>query len=254
MFRLARSTRGFCTLRRPVQGPTSNYAINPIFLRSMHTKDGDRPVIKSPDEVKSYPATIKVYTRTGDKGTSSLFTGERRSKDDSVFEALGTTDELSSMLGLAIAHMESNSDTQQLVERLEIIQCLLQDVGSNVATPLNSKSQSKIKRTRFDPESRHCTRLEQWIDEMSEGLPVHRSFILPSGGLSASTLHVSRTICRRAERSLVPLKDDIDKETMMFVNRLSDFLFVAARWTAMKQGVTEKIYVHQKGRVTEFDK
>ncbi|KAJ2382154.1 hypothetical protein GGI05_005747, partial [Coemansia sp. RSA 2603] len=86
------------------------------------------------------------------------------------------------------------------------------------------------------------------------GLPVHRSFILPSGGLAASTLHVARTICRRAERSLVPLKDDIDKETMMFVNRLSDFLFVAARWTAMKQGVTEKIYVHQKGRVTEFDK
>ncbi|KAJ1862033.1 hypothetical protein LPJ73_000871 [Coemansia sp. RSA 2703] len=210
--------------------------------------------IKSPEEVKSYPATIKVYTRTGDKGTSSLFTGERRSKDDAVFEALGTTDELSSMLGLAIAHMESTADTKQLVERLETIQCLLQDVGSNVATPLNSNSQSKIKRTRFDPDEYHCTKLEQWIDEMSEGLPVHRSFILPSGGLAASTLHVARTICRRAERSLVPLKDDIDKETMMFVNRLSDFLFVAARWTAMKQGVTEKIYVHQKGRVTEFDK
>ncbi|KAJ2359966.1 hypothetical protein IW150_007639, partial [Coemansia sp. RSA 2607] len=170
--------------------------------------------IKSPEEVKSYPATIKVYTRTGDKGTSSLFTGERRSKDDAVFEALGTTDELSSMLGLAIAHMESTADTKQLVERLETIQCLLQDVGSNVATPLNSNSQSKIKRTRFDPDEYHCTKLEQWIDEMSEGLPVHRSFILPSGGLAASTLHVARTICRRAERSLVPLKDDIDKETM----------------------------------------
>ncbi|KAJ2842865.1 hypothetical protein IWW36_005756, partial [Coemansia brasiliensis] len=88
--------------------------------------------IKSPDEVKSYPATIKVYTRTGDKGSSALFTGERRSKDDAVFEALGTTDELSSMLGLAIAHMDSNSP---LVSRLEQIQCLLQDVGSNVATP-----------------------------------------------------------------------------------------------------------------------
>ncbi|KAJ1853336.1 hypothetical protein LPJ73_002668 [Coemansia sp. RSA 2703] len=226
-----------------------------MSVRSMHTKDSDKPVIKSPKEIKSYPATIKVYTRTGDKGTSSLFTGERRSKDDAVFDALGTTDELSSMLGLAIAHMESIADTQkQLVERLETIQCLLQDVGSNVATPRNSNSQSKIKRTRFDPEGHHCNNLEQWIDEMSEGLPVHRSFILPSGGLAASTLHVARTICRRAERSLVPLKDDIDKETMMFVNRLSDFLFVAARWTAMKQGVTEKIYVHQKGRVTEFDK
>ncbi|KAJ1785252.1 hypothetical protein LPJ62_004306, partial [Coemansia sp. RSA 2167] len=135
-----------------------------------------------------------------------------------------------------------------------IIQCLLQDVGSNIATPVDSASQAKLKRTRFDAQSVHCTNLEKWIDEMSEGLPVHRSFILPSGGLAASTLHVARTICRRSERLLVPLMSDIDKETFMFINRLSDFLFVAARWTAMQQQVTEKIYVHQQGRVTEFDK
>ncbi|KAJ1897497.1 hypothetical protein GGI03_002706 [Coemansia sp. RSA 2337] len=202
--------------------------------------------IKAPEEVKSYPATIKVYTRTGDKGTSSLFTGERRSKDDAVFEALGNTDELSSMLGLAIAYLQATpADT--LISRLEAIQCLLQDVGSNVATPLNTEKQmSKVRRTRFDPDGYHCEQLEAWIDELSEGLPVHRSFILPSGGLAASTLHVARTVCRRAERSLIPLKDDVDKETLMFVNRLSDFLFVAARWAAMKQGVTEKIYVRQQ--------
>ncbi|KAJ2591694.1 hypothetical protein H4R99_006659 [Coemansia sp. RSA 1722] len=220
------------------------------LLRSDPTKT---PVIKTPDEVKSYPATIKVYTRTGDKGTSSLFTGERRTKDDAVFESLGTTDELSSTIGLAIAFIEE-TPAKQLVAQLETIQCLLQDVGSNVATPLNSKSQIKIKRTRFDPDGYHCKQLEEWIDEMSVGLPVHRSFILPSGGRAAAALHVARTVCRRAERTLVPLKDDIDKETMMFVNRLSDYLFVAARWVAMKQGVTEKIYVHQQGRVTEFDK
>ncbi|KAJ2028702.1 hypothetical protein GGI03_002342 [Coemansia sp. RSA 2337] len=210
--------------------------------------------IKAPEEVKSYPATIKVYTRTGDKGTSSLFTGERRSKDDAVFEALGNTDELSSMLGLAIAYLQATpADT--LISRLEAIQCLLQDVGSNVATPLNTEKQtSKISRTRFDPDGYHCEQLEVWIDELSEGLPVHRSFILPSGGLAASTLHVARTVCRRAERSLIPLKDDVDKETLMFVNRLSDFLFVAARWVAMKQGVSERIYVRQQGRSTEFDK
>ncbi|KAJ2219842.1 Dynamin-like GTPase that mediates homotypic ER fusion [Coemansia sp. RSA 520] len=221
---------------------------------SSHTKMSQNDIqIKSPDEVKSYPATMKVYTRTGDKGTSSLFTGERRDKNDAVFAALGTTDELSSMLGLAIAHLES-TPASSLIPRLETIQCLLQDVGSNIATPIASKSQAKVKRTRFDAQSVHCTRLEEWIDEYAENLPVHRSFILPSGGLAASTIHVARTICRRAERELVLLLEDIDKETFMFVNRLSDFLFVAARWVAMQQGVTEKIYVHQAGRNTEFDK
>ncbi|KAJ2400783.1 hypothetical protein GGI23_001820 [Coemansia sp. RSA 2559] len=212
--------------------------------------------IKSPDEVKSYAATIKVYTRTGDKGTSALFTGERRGKDDAVFEALGATDELSSMLGLAVAHLESqgSSSTADLVKRLETIQCLLQDVGSNVATPVGSKALAKVRRTRFDVDGHHSRNLEAWIDEMSPALPVHRSFILPSGGLAAATLHVARTVCRRAERALVPLLDDIDAETFAFVNRLSDFLFVAARWTAMAHGATEKIYVHQEGRVTEFDK
>ncbi|KAJ1888980.1 hypothetical protein LPJ66_008287 [Kickxella alabastrina] len=225
-------------------------------IRVLSTKmDSKDPMIKSPDEIKSYPATIKVYTRTGDKGTSALFTGERRSKSDSVFTALGTTDELSSTIGLAIAHIEG-TDASSLITQLEIIQCLLQDVGSNVATPLGSARASKMKlsRTRFDPDGYHCTRMERWIDDMSVGLPVHRSFILPSGGLAASTLHIARTVCRRAERALVPLQEDIDKETMMFVNRLSDYLFVAARWVAMQQGITEKIYVHHKGRVTEFDK
>ncbi|KAJ2361502.1 hypothetical protein H4S01_005232 [Coemansia sp. RSA 2610] len=211
------------------------------------------PTIKTPDQLKSYPPTVKVYTRTGDRGTSALFTGERRRKDDAVFAALGTADELSSTLGLVIAHLEG-TPASALVPRLETVQCLLQDVGSNVATPVGAKSQAKVKRTRFDADGFHSSNLELWIDELSPALPVHRAFILPSGGHAASTLHVARTICRRTERALVPLLADIDKETFTFVNRLSDFLFVAARWTAMKQGIAEKIYVHPQGRVTEYDK
>ncbi|KAJ1818642.1 hypothetical protein LPJ60_004209, partial [Coemansia sp. RSA 2675] len=133
-------------------------ATKPTALRQ--SDDRGKITIKAPEEVKSYPATIKVYTRTGDKGTSSLFTGERRAKDDAVFDALGNTDELSSMLGLAIAYLQA-TPAESLIARLEAIQCLLQDVGSNVATPLSTEKQvSKIRRTRFDPDGYHCTRLE----------------------------------------------------------------------------------------------
>ncbi|RKP27277.1 Adenosylcobalamin biosynthesis, ATP:cob(I)alamin adenosyltransferase-like protein, partial [Syncephalis pseudoplumigaleata] len=175
--------------------------------------------------------TMKVYTRTGDKGTSALYSGERRPKEDALFEALGTTDELSCHIGLAREYSHQ-------------IQCMLQDIGSSIATPRDARNQARVARTQFDPDGHAVKQLEVWIDEMSEELPPLRQFILPSGGVAAAQLHVARATCRRAERRVVPLvkAESTEASVLMYLNRLSDYLFMAARYTAMKGGHTETIY------------
>uniref|UniRef100_A0A8C0G183 Corrinoid adenosyltransferase MMAB n=2 Tax=Chelonoidis abingdonii TaxID=106734 RepID=A0A8C0G183_CHEAB len=182
----------------------------------------------------------KIYTKTGDKGFSSTYTGERRSKDDQVFEALGTTDELSSAVGVASELSQESGHT--FVEQLHKIQCMLQDVGSNIATPLSSAREAHLKRTSFSEKP--VLELEQWIDKYSDQLPPLTAFILPSGGKSSAALHFSRAVCRRAERCVVPLVQagEADANVAKYLNRLSDFLFILARYAAMKEGKEEKIY------------
>lgn len=183
----------------------------------------------------------KIYTKTGDKGTSAMFTGERKPKDDRIFEALGNTDELSSAVGLAAEFCkEARLDMDH---RLQVVQCVLQDVGSNIATPQSSARESHLKLVTF--ASQPVQDLELWIDEMTAELPPLKNFILPSGGKSASSLHLARSICRRAERSIAPLvrDEEVSAETLKFINRLSDFLFTAARFAALKEGKEEKIYL-----------
>lgn len=125
---------------------------------------------------------IRIYTRTGDKGSSSLYTGERRHKDDSIFEALGTVDELSSTLGLALEYAEEAGGLlASLTGKLEEIQSRLQDVNSNIATPRNSEkvNEERLKKTEFDGNGDLARELEAWIDQMDEELPPLRQFILP---------------------------------------------------------------------------
>ncbi|RLN05695.1 hypothetical protein BBJ28_00024931 [Nothophytophthora sp. Chile5] len=189
---------------------------------------------------------MKVYTKTGDKGTSQLFSGERRPKDDAVFQALGDTDELNAQIGVAVEQARLvNNDI--LPQRLEQIQSRLFDLGACVATPLTTASQSKQKRTgTFDDAN--VAQLEQWIDEMDLELPPLKCFILPSGGGLASThLHVARAVCRRAERSVVPLvaAGDVEGVVQRYLNRLSDFLFVSARFAAVREGKEETKWVNQ---------
>ncbi|KAI6076219.1 Cob(I)yrinic acid a,c-diamide adenosyltransferase, mitochondrial [Aix galericulata] len=174
-------------------------------------------------------------------GISSTFTGERRPKDDRVFEALGTTDELSSAIGLAGEFGAEKG--HGFVEQLHKVQCMLQDVGSNIATPLSSAREAHLKRTAFSEKP--VLELEQWIDSYSEQLPPLRAFILPSGGKSSAALHFSRAVCRRAERCVVPLVQagEADPNVAKYLNRLSDYLFVLARYAAMKEGKEEKIYI-----------
>ncbi|KAJ8798867.1 hypothetical protein J1605_000024 [Eschrichtius robustus] len=198
-------------------------------------EDGDRPQPSS-----KTPKLPKIYTKTGDKGFSSTFTGERRPKDDQVFEAVGTTDELSSAIGFAMELIAEKG--HPFVEELQKIQCSLQDVGSALATPRSSAREAHLKHAMF--EAGPILELEQWIDRYSSQLPPLTAFILPSGGKSSSALHFCRAVCRRAERRVVPLvqSGETDANVAKFLNRLSDYLFTLARYTAMKEGNPEKIY------------
>ncbi|XP_007953187.1 corrinoid adenosyltransferase [Orycteropus afer afer] len=195
-------------------------------------ENGDRsqPSLKIP----------KIYTKTGDKGFSSTFTGERRPKDDQVFEAVGTTDELSSVIGFAMELITEKGHT--FGEELQKIQCMLQDVGSALATPRSSAREAHLKQAAFTEAP--ILELEQWIDKYSSQLPPLTAFILPSGGKSSSVLHLCRAVCRRAERCVVPLVQmgETDANVAKFLNRLSDYLFTLARYAAMKEGNQEKIY------------
>ncbi|KAG2502152.1 hypothetical protein HYH03_000639 [Edaphochlamys debaryana] len=182
---------------------------------------------------------MKIYTRTGDSGEASLFNGERKFKDDAFFQALGDVDELNSSIGLAVAFLTDEG----LLEQLATIQSRLIDVGSAVATPLPTSPEAKLQRAHF-PGAEHAALLETWIDTMDDQLPTLKNFILPSGGKASASLHHARSVCRRAERSVTALsrQQAISLEVNVFLNRLSDYLFTAARFAAKMDGVPEVIY------------
>ncbi len=185
------------------------------------------------DESESYKKAM-IYTKTGDKGTSSLYNGERRKKTDQVFHALGEQDELCATIGVAreYCRISDNGLSEQLIE----IQSRLFDLGAAVATPTTSKtSEKKIKYTSLSPN--YTAQLERWIDELDAKLPPLTTFIIPSGGHSSTHLHLSRVVCRRAERAVIPLVDNgvVDEEVGRYLNRLSDYLFTAARTAALRE-------------------
>ncbi|KAG0227324.1 hypothetical protein BGW42_003006 [Actinomortierella wolfii] len=249
------------------------------------------------------PKKSMLYTRTGDKGTSSLYNGERRAKTDRIFDALGSVDELSSSIGIAHHYCKkaSNGLEDQLIEaslnttlywqnekpsktykkltemlNCKQIQCNLQDIGSNIATPRTDASESKLRmltmadlicyvyvkaferntnqpfrsfcleKTAFDEG--HIEKLEGWIDSLDSQLPPLRNFILPSGSEASVFLHQARSICRRAERTTIPVVEanDADESVLKYLNRLSDYLFAAARFAAKHDGIEENVYRRAK--------
>lgn len=174
---------------------------------------------------------MKIYTKTGDTGKTSLFGGGRVSKVSPRIEAYGTVDELNSTIGYARSQRLSvDSD-----KKLEHIQNDLFVMGSDLATPPDTKT--KIKRIEPD----QITRLETWIDEMEVALTPLRYFILPGGTPGASALHISRTVCRRAERCVIQASETetISEQVIIYLNRLSDFLFVVTRFENAKAGINE---------------
>jgi cob(I)alamin adenosyltransferase len=186
------------------------------------------------------PRKSKIYTKTGDDGTSSLYNGTRVEKDNHIFSILGDTDELNANIGLAREYciFEANG----LEKYLEEIQSRLLDIGSHIATPLSASSPTKISRTDFD--ECHIELLEYWIDLEDAKLPKLVNFILPSGGLASSALHVCRCVARRLERNVFGLirEGECSRIVGKYINRLSDFLFVLARVASAKVGCEETIY------------
>ncbi len=169
----------------------------------------------------------KIYTRTGDDGTTALGTGERRKKYDLRIAAYGTLDELNAALGVARLH---TGDDAALDAALARIQNDLFDVGADLCTPGQGKGPGGARLTVTEAQ---VAWLEAEIDRLNGALVPLRSFVLPGGSAAAAYLHLARALCRRAERLIAELKDKPDEtvtpEVLKYVNRLSDFLFVASR-------------------------
>jgi len=187
----------------------------------------------------------KIYTKTGDDGTTGLATGPRRLKSDLRVEAYGTIDEANSFIGLARQH---TTELMALDAMLMRIQNDLFDLGADLATPATGEKPAyeplRIVQSQVD-------RLEAEIDRLNADLSPLRSFVLPGGSPLAAALHVARTVARRAERRIVELAERegeaVSKEAIAYINRLSDFLFVAARW-ANDKGSLDVLWVPGQNR------
>lgn len=177
---------------------------------------------------------FKIYTKTGDKGSTSLIGGVRVPKNHIRIESYGTVDELNSFLGM-VRDMAQNT---LVTEWLHEIQDRLFTIGSVLATDPGKDVKMKLP----DLQDADVIWLEQKIDEMNEQLPEMRSFILPGGQLAASTTHVARCVCRRAERLCVGMQqhnEEVPEIIIRYLNRLSDFLFVLARYISHINGVED---------------
>jgi len=179
------------------------------------------------------PRITKVYTRTGDDGTTSLGTGKRVPKTDRRVRAYGTVDELNSQIGAALAAGPVSS----LVEPLRRIQNDLLCLGADLCIPDSDKPAHPGPRI----EKRHVVWLEELIDSLNAQLPPLRNFVLPGGSPAGAALHVARTVCRRAERLVAALrrKKLVGDQVLVYLNRLSDALFVLARYQNRQAGAVE---------------
>ncbi|KJV27448.1 cob(I)yrinic acid a,c-diamide adenosyltransferase [Luteibacter yeojuensis] len=176
----------------------------------------------------------KIYTRTGDDGSTGLGDGSRTGKDSLRVNAYGTVDELNSTLGMVIA---SEGVADDIREVLAQVQHELFDLGGELCIPGMAMVQGK-----------DIDRLENVLDAFNADLPALKDFILPGGGMAAATCHLARTVCRRAERDVVALGrvEDVRPEAQRYLNRLSDLLFVLARVLARRSGHGEVLWQHER--------
>ncbi|MBI2031660.1 MAG: cob(I)yrinic acid a,c-diamide adenosyltransferase [Candidatus Levybacteria bacterium] len=176
---------------------------------------------------------MPIYTKKGDKGRTSLFTGKKVSKTAARIEAIGTIDELNSTIGFTISNIKNKKS--KIKEELIEIQRDLFEIGASLANPSTFRKLKILERV---------SHFEKFIDEMTEQMPKLSNFILPGGTTAASYLHIARTVCRRAERRLVALshKERIDKKILVYINRLSDLFLTMSRFVNFKSGKEETIW------------
>ena len=182
------------------------------------------------------PRLDRIYTKTGDAGSTGLGGGQRVPKDSQRVTAYGTVDELNSQLGVALAV----GLCERLASELPIIQNDLFDLGSDLCWPSDDPRRARIPTV----EARHVAKLEALIDEFNDAVGPLTNFLLPGGSLGAAQLHVARATCRRAERETVRLSHDeaIGEYVLPYLNRLSDALFVMARYENHERGVPEPLW------------
>ena len=175
---------------------------------------------------------MKIYTKTGDTGDTTLFGGRRVSKDALRIEAYGTVDELNAFLGSVVAQCQHDD----LRAAMQQVQGQLFAVGADLATPLDART-TYISRVDAGPSQQLEREIDAWEGQL---LPLTQ-FILPGGSVTGAALHVARTICRRAERRVVALAhvEDINEHVIVYLNRLSDWLFVLARTVNHRQNISE---------------
>jgi cob(I)alamin adenosyltransferase len=176
---------------------------------------------------------MKIYTKTGDQGLTGLFDGTRVSKSDARVDAYGEVDEVNAWLG----HARAGGVDQEIGAMIDHLQKDLFAVGAMMADPGHHIA-TRVKKALLDEKD--VARLEGWIDALEASIAPLRKFILPGGTPAGASLHVARTVCRRAERRMIALGPDaIDSNVLVYVNRLSDLLFVMARAVNARAGVPE---------------
>jgi cob(I)alamin adenosyltransferase len=181
----------------------------------------------------------KIYTRTGDAGDTGLGSGERRVKYDARVAAYGEVDELNSVIGLARLHTRDHIDLARIEVLLARVQNDLFDLGADLCVPPAEGETGGLRMTPAQTEA-----LEHAIDDLNAELQPLKSFVLPGGSPAAAALHQARTVCRRAERAIVLLagKESVGAPVVTYVNRLSDYLFVAARY-ANDRGASDVLWI-----------
>jgi len=211
---------------------------------------------------------MKIYTKKGDSGSTSLYDGTKVIKNDIIVESVGSLDELNSELGLILAYYDITKneevkiskltkENKKYYELLNNIQSELFDLGSIIAKNPNNSKEDEIL---FDKNNEYIKKIEEYIDEMTNILPPLRNFILPGGNVLIATIHKARTVCRRTERNITSIKyapqyfneDTLEislenvNRCLAYINRMSDYLFTLARFTTYIQDVEEVKYIRSQ--------